>query len=77
MVGPEPTRTTAVVPAADPLVYMVTTYVVLDPMYVDVVSCSSGHFSSCGTLWLGYDTLYLRTYVPAITRAYTEHARYS
>ena len=35
----------------DPLVYMVTTYAALDPMYVDVVSCSSGHFGSCGT-WI-------------------------
>ena len=58
----------------DPLVYMVTTYAALDPMYVDVVSCSSGHFGSCGT-YTGYiHTLYLRTYVPAITRAYTERA---
>ena len=36
----------------DPLVYMVTTYAALDPMYVDVVSCSSGHFGSCGTFWI-------------------------
>ena len=33
----------------DPLVYMVTMYAALDPMYVDVVSCSSDHFGSCGT----------------------------
>ena len=33
----------------DLLVYMVTTYAALDPMYIDVVSCSSGHFGSCTT----------------------------
>ena len=59
----------------DPLVYMVTTYAALDPMYVDVVSCSSGHFGSCGTYRIY--SLYLRTYtyVPAITREYTERTR--
>ena len=36
----------------DPLVYMVSTYAALDPMYVDVVSCSSGHFGSCSTFWI-------------------------
>ena len=45
----------------DPLVYMVNTYAALDPMYVDVVSCSRGHFGSCGTYRIY--TLYLRTYI--------------
>ena len=47
----------------DPLVYMVTTYAALDPMYVDVVSCSSGHLGSCGT-YTGYNYTHLvLTYV--------------
>ena len=33
----------------DPLVYMVTMYAALDLMYVDVVSCSSGHFAIAPT----------------------------
>ena len=46
----------------DPLVYMVTTYAALDPMYVDVVSCSSGQFGSCGTFWIRHLVLtYVRT----------------
>ena len=46
----------------DLLEYMVTTYAALDPMYVDVVSCSSGHFGSCGT-YTGYTPCtYVRIY---------------
>ena len=51
----------------DPLVYMVTTYAALDPMYVDVVSCSSGHLGSCDTYRIYIYTLYLRTYRPTYT----------
>ena len=46
----------------DLLVYMVTTYAALDPMYVDVVSCISVAISAAAAP-SGYDTLYLRTYV--------------
>ena len=51
----------------DPLVYMVATYAALDPIYVDVVSCSGGHFGSCGT----YRIYTLYTYVRILVYVHT------
>ena len=57
----------------DPLVYMVNTCAALDPMYVDVVSCSRGHFGSCGTQYLQdihlvLTYVYIRTYLRSHVR---------
>ena len=52
-------------------IHGITTYAALDPMYVDVISCSSGHFGCCGTSGTFW---HLLTYVSTSAIVYRAHA---